>query len=325
MKKFFTSAIILLTGMSAFAQQDPQFTQYMHTKLFMNPGYAGIRRAYCLTSIYRNQWNGMDGAPNSGVISFDMPVDLLRGGVGVNLVYDKLGFESNISYNLNYSFHQQLGKGVLGVGIQAGGFSKRIGPTGSSQWFSTTTWTSDPNIPPSLRTTVSDFGLGLWYNTDNYWFGISTSHLNGKLMDAPNVSVGSPLVVHPVLFQVARHYFITGGVSLRRGDWEFKPSFLVKTDATITTFDLNATAVFNQRFWFGASYRYQDAICPMIGMMFTNSSMKSFDNSFKIGFAYDYNTSRLKSYNNGSFELFLNYCVPYTPRDGKFFNDRIFE
>jgi hypothetical protein len=30
----------------------------------------------------------------------------------------------------------------------------------------------------------------------------------------------------------------------------------------------------------------------------------------KVGFAYDYTTSNLKNYNNGTFELMLNYCIP---------------
>jgi type IX secretion system PorP/SprF family membrane protein len=130
---------------------------------------------------------------------------------------------------------------------------------------------------------------------------------------------------HNLLFQMARHYFITGGANLfQTNTWEIKPSFLVKTDGTITTLDLNVTAVYKNRFWIGTSYRYQDAVCPMAGFLIPGSTGNK-DLGLKVGFAYDYTTSHLKNYSNGTFELFLNYCIPtdWIPgwhRDVRIFN-----
>ena len=114
------------------AQQDPQFSQYMYNKLFMNPGYAGMKHAICFTGIVREQWAGFEGSPRSGVFSGDMYVEKLHGGVGINLLYDQLGFEKNLAYRGNYSFHLE---GVLGG--TRGGFGggaqddRRIGRAGS--------------------------------------------------------------------------------------------------------------------------------------------------------------------------------------------------
>ncbi len=329
MKNFFTLILLrlLLNATALFAQQDPQFSHYMNNKLFMNPAYAGMRRALCMSAIYRNQWNGFEGAPNSGVFSADLALPDERGGVGFNLMYDKLGFENNLNFNGNYSKHFELkNQAKLGIGIEVGGFSKRLGPSGNQQWLATTNWQADASIPPQIKKTVLDFGLGIWYQDPKLWFGISSSHLNGKLIDdgSETVNYQNQSTTHHLIFQMARHYFITGGVNLFQTNiWEIKPSFLIKTDGTITTVDLNVTVVYKNRFWFGASYRYKDAICPMAGFLIPISSFNP-DLGLKVGFAYDYTTSHLKNYNNGTFEIFLNYCIPVEWIKGWHRDTRIF-
>ena len=162
-------------------------------------------------------------------------------------------------------------------------------------------------------------GFGLWYQRQNLWFGISSTHLPASSLSGQS----SSMIVLPnptpqtfsLTYQIARHYFVTGGYNwnINGGAWELRPSFLVKSDATITSFDLNVTALYNQRFWFGASYRFQDAICPMIGFMLPQAKATSNEmpgGGLKVGFAYDYTTSNLKNYNSGTFELLLNYCIP---------------
>jgi type IX secretion system PorP/SprF family membrane protein len=326
MKKTLTIIAFALGSTAAFSQQDPQFSQYMYNKLFMNPGYAGMRQALCFTAIARQQWAGFDGSPKSGVFSADCFLPQIHGGVGLNIMYDKLGFETNMGYRANYSFHQALGGGVLGIGLELGAFSKRLGPGSGENWLATTSWQNDNSIPPQLKKTIFDLGFGLWYQRQNLWFGISSTHLPaGEMGGQSSAPFNAPLT-----YQVARHYFVTGGYNISMGTWELRPSFLVKSDATITSFDLNVTALFSERFWFGASYRFQDAICPMIGFMLPNARATSNEmpgGGLKVGFAYDYTLSNLKNYNNGTFELMVNYCIPivFVPKRQGHGDVRIFD
>ncbi|GAB4145937.1 MAG: type IX secretion system membrane protein PorP/SprF [Bacteroidia bacterium] len=321
MKKTLTTIAFALGTLAGFAQQDPQFSQYMYNKMFMNPAYAGMRQALCGTMIARQQWSGFDGAPQSGVLSVDGYVNPLHGGLGLNVMYDKLGFEQTMAYRLAYSFHlTNIAGGTLGIGLEGGAISKRLGPTGSDQWIATTNWQNDQAIPPQLQKTTFDLGFGLWYQRQNLWFGISSTHLPANSIDDGQSSlIGTPPIAHDLVYQMARHYYITGGYNWATGGaWEIRPSFLVKSDATITSFDFNVLALYDQKFWMGASYRFQDAVIPMVGFQMPHSKIGE-NGGLKVGFAYDYTTSNLRKYNNGSFELFLNYCYPIvipTKREG---------
>ncbi|HEU4716375.1 MAG TPA: type IX secretion system membrane protein PorP/SprF [Bacteroidia bacterium] len=321
MKKIITISVFFLACFRLAAQQDPQFSQFMFNKLFMNPAYAGMREAFCMSAIGRQQWAGFDGSPRSGIFSADMKLPGYAGGIGINVLSDRLGFENNQRYNIDYSYHRELGDGVIGIGVEFGAYSKHIGPTGNDQWQSTTAWTSDPSIPSSLNKTVPDFGFGLWYQRQDLWFGISSSHLNAMMINGGQETILGH--THDQRFQMARHYFITGGCNistLGNGTWSLRPSFLVKSDATITSFELNCIALWQNKFWGGVSWRYRDAICPMVGFQLLTPHMpdKFSDGGLKIGFAYDYTTSQLHNYNDGTFEIFLNYCIPldYTAGHG---------
>src|ERR1041385_4429039 len=176
MKRIITLMAFAFGSTLAIAQQDPQFSQYMFNKLFMNPAYAGMRRAFCVSAIYRNQWNGFEGAPNTGVFSADLALPdndngITGGGVGLNVMYDKLGFENNVSFRGNYSLHIRFDDDRrLGIGVEVGGFSKRVGPSGNQQWIATSNWQNDAVIPPLLKKTVMDMGAGLWYQDRRTWF-----------------------------------------------------------------------------------------------------------------------------------------------------------
>lgn len=294
----------------------------------MNPAYAGMRNSFCATLIGRQQWAGFDGSPRSAVLSADLilPEDY-SSGIGITITTDKLGFENNMNYSFDYSFHRKYGDHIFALGIQAGAYSKHLGPSANQQWVSTSNWMNDQSIPPQIKTTVFDAGAGFWYQDNRTWLGISSSHLNSKLINDGIETVNN--VDHTLLYQVARHYFISGGTRIfPYQKWEIRPSFLVKSDATITSFEVNCIALFKQQFWFGCSYRFADAVIPMIGFQtehFKNTDQGPAEGGMKIGFAYDYTTSQLRNYNSGTFELFLNYCIPVDWKYGWHRDDRFFE
>ena len=51
-------AAVLLFGITASAQQDPQYTQYMYNMNIVNPAYAGSTGTTSIGALYRSQWVG---------------------------------------------------------------------------------------------------------------------------------------------------------------------------------------------------------------------------------------------------------------------------
>ena len=71
---------ILLLSFSIFftgllqAQQYPLFSNYLMNDYGFNPAVAGSRSYWDVKATYRTQWVGLDGAPETQLISFHGPV-----------------------------------------------------------------------------------------------------------------------------------------------------------------------------------------------------------------------------------------------------------
>jgi len=85
------TAVACVMVFATFAQQDPQYSQYMFNQLVINPAYAGSREAISSVIDLRQQWISMPGAPTTANISVHAPLKFESMGAGGHLVYDKIG------------------------------------------------------------------------------------------------------------------------------------------------------------------------------------------------------------------------------------------
>lgn len=299
MKKIFTTLTVALAAFTSvsFAQQDPQFTQFMHNKLIYNPGYAGTSQAICANVLYRQQWVNFPGAPKTGLISFDMPIGRLPLAIGLNVMNDQIGFSKTLFARLALAYNRPIGPGILGVGIDGGILQQQF----SGAWVTPDGNTADPSIPgwqtnPKLNELTYDLGFGAYYTIANKMYvGISSTHLT-----AQDISVNKDLK-----YSLARHYYLMAGYTFNVGQGGIhgiQPNIKVKSDAASTQLDVNLTYIYDQRFWVGVSYRMQDAIAPMLGARFLPKR------NLKIGYSYDVTTSKIKGYSAGTHEIMLGYC-----------------
>ncbi len=285
-------ACAVVTGAS-FAQQDPQFTQYMFDRLSVNPGFAGTTGSICATAIMRQQWSGFDGAPKTGLINLHAPIAKINSGVGLSVYMDKLGQLNSTAARLSYAYHFRLsGTSVLSVGVYAGLTSRTLG----NDWVAVDPVADDAAIPANGRSDSGfDLGAGLYYKGPKVWAGLSSTQLpEAELSD--------------VSIKNVRHYYAQGGFDWWIGGdkkYTLQPSVLVKSDGTSTQLDLNALFLYDDMVWIGAGYRTEDAIAPMIGYQHRFPKGNSM---FRIGYSYDVTTSELRNYSSGSHEVMLSYC-----------------
>lgn len=305
MKKIFTKLTVALAAITSvsFAQQDPQFTQFMHNKLIYNPGYAGTSQAICTNVLYRQQWVNFPGAPKTGLISFDMPLPNLPLGIGLNVMNDQIGFSKTLFARLALAYNRPIGAGMLGVGIDGGILQQQfngnwITPDGNN--------VADASIPgyqavgsssanAKLNQLTYDLGFGAYYTIPNKMYvGLSSTHLT-----AQDITAGGK-----VKYSLARHYYLMAGYTfnLNAPEHTLTPNIKVKSDAASTQVDVNLTYMYNNTFWLGVSYRLQDAIAPMLGVRLLEKK------NLKIGYSYDVTTSKIKGYSAGTHEIMLGYC-----------------
>lgn len=332
MKKLYVSIIVILFSTAVFAQQDAQFTQNMFTNMFVNPGYAGINKQICLTSIYRQQWTGFTStytlngeektfksSPQTILLTVDAPIRALHGGIGLNVFSDKLGAENNIGVKIAYSFHVNIAIGTLGIGLQAGFLNKTIDFSKFNALDE-----NDPllmNNTGKKNTFMTDIAFGLFYNIPGKaYVGISSNQLiesKIKLGDGFNS-------------KLKRHYYLTGGYHwtlANAPDWELSPYVLIKTDFASAQYDITAMVKWKNMIWAGVSYRVQDAVAIIVGAYPLNQpSMSPALQNLRIGYSYDITTSALgkNKRSSGSHEVMLGYCFKIQPvkRITKYINTR---
>jgi type IX secretion system PorP/SprF family membrane protein len=291
--------LVVLLQRFSFAQQDPQFTQYMFNTLYYNPAYAGIPGATNFTAIERSQWFGYQstfdggGAPNTQVISANMPLLKLNSGVGFHIVNDHLGVINNLEAQGSFAYHLAIKNAKLSIGLRAGFYSQTMDFEKYRYVDQNDPLLANKGQESQIR---PDLAAGLYYRAEKYYAGISINHLIQSEFDFGMDSLRNAL---------KSHLYLTGGYNYQLNyDIILKPSFLLKTDLNSYSFDISLLATLRDKLWGGLSYRQSDAMIAMIGYSFAK------DDNFRIGYAFDYIISAQEAKQPTSHEFLLSYTLP---------------
>jgi len=288
----FVTAVSVLLVSNTYGQQDPQFSQILFNPLSINPGYAGSLNNMINTgAINRIQWAGFgEGAPVTTAFGINAPISPFgfNSGIGLSILNDQYGFNNDLGINLAYAarFKFKLINGDLGVGIGAGFVNNKLDPKWNYPLGGT-----DEAIPDKKESAINfDLSAGLYYNTEFMFFGFSALHLNEAKINK------AALAAH-----YTRQYYLTGGytVNFPNPTWRFEPSVIVHSDLKTSKLSLNAIVRYNKKFWGGVSYRIGEAVTGLVGFELFNG--------IKFGYAYEFSTSKISKYNDGSHEFYLGY------------------
>ena len=283
-----------LTGL--FAQQDKLITNFMYDKMSINPGKTGIdmNNSICATSIYRNQWDKVNGAPNSAVLNIEGNFSrLFKGGLGLAFYHDAIGFSRQNNLLLNYSYPIQIGNvGVLGLGVGIGIINYGIEPN----WVPPTT-ANDLSLPVGFAATNLDANFGAYFQGKDFYAGLSSTHLSESLLEKSVAGLDQN-------YQTARHYYLMGGKTFDDVlNGKIDAQVLMRTDLVKLSFDLNARYFYSLNdhdLYGGISYRNSDAIAVLFGY--------SPIDRFTVGYSYDITINKLSSVSRGSHEILFKYC-----------------
>jgi type IX secretion system PorP/SprF family membrane protein len=315
MRHLIFTLTFVLTSAALFAQQEIQYTNFMFSQMAYNPGYAGSNDAICGTILDRQQWmgykgtDGNGGAPQTFFLTLDAAVAPLLGGVGLTIISDKIGFETNMAVRLAYAFRLNLGPGKLGIGLQGGFLNKTIDFSKFDPIDPNDPLLGGPGGPAGVgeQSAMSfDLAFGLHYKIPGKLYaGFSTTQMQGLWGGEaafPKANAGNP--------EYRGHYFIYGGYYYELGSGiVLNPNLMVKTDFTSAQFDINLLAYYNNQIWAGVTYRATDAVAILAGYRVPESV--SIVGGLKAGVSYDITTSALNRNSSGTFEIFVNYCFKF--------------
>lgn len=295
MKRILFLSMIFLAAYAAQSQQLMASSFYdMHGTLH-NPATAGIKHYGTLGGLFRTQWSGMPGAPQTGLIFGSAYLPKANLGLGGYIYNDVTGPTTRNGLQMAYAYHinlQDQASFSLGVEARVQQFSydraKLQGSLG----------TNDPVMGSDDKRIKGDAGFGVAYNSKKFMVGASVSQLiQSKLKFYEGT--GNPTEEA----KLYRHYYLHSNYN-----WDVDkvtriiPNILfIYLPNAPTEFQGGVRVEHNNLFWYGLTLRYKQAWLISAGLRIKER--------FNIGYSFDIYTTPLSIYDKGSngHEIMLRY------------------
>jgi len=311
---YFISILWIAAWQLASAQQEQLYTQFMHNKLVWNPGYAGNFESPTLVAVYRNQFLGLDGAPQTFALSFNMPYNIdKKVAFGVNIVGHSIGITKILNLDLlPFTYIIQLKNGNFGVGIQVNlrQFSQNWGdPYLVTSGFGG----NDPAIPNEANNKIIvNPGVGFYYKSTrhNWYAGVAVPRLISNNIDF--AAVGN------VISREVFHCNAMGGYTFNTSkDVKIVPQVLLKYAANAPfQADINGTVLLKDKYLAGLTYRTGGGQTTVIGESLDFQLGLQATEKLFFCLSYDLSLTPLRRYHSGSVELTARYWFNPPPPEG---------
>lgn len=313
MKRSLLLFILIVVGAIWEASaQDPQFSQYYQSPLYLNPGFAGITPQQRIVVNHRIQWPSLPQAFATSAVSYDMFVNELRSGFGVLFTTDKMGSAGwrTTTASLLYSYKVKLSEKIvfspgLSFGYGSNGLDRTKLVLGDGLEYDGLSL--DPELNKLGRQNYFDFGSGFLLYSRSLWLGASFTHMN-----RPNLSVLNDVSRLPMKTAVHGGIRIdmNGGMRNAKRASYLTPSFIYRMQGkTFTQLDVGLNYhvdPISVGLWYrGKPFRKtvinsveQDALILYLGLYFKNLT---------IGYSYDFTVSELQTASGGAHEISIVY------------------
>ena len=172
---YFLALIIgSMVGTEAQAQADASLVSRWYNRGSYNPAAVTQTEFLNLFTDFRQQWTGIDGAPQVFSVQASKYIDRLHAGFGISLTGDKIGATQAFNPMVSYAYRITNNRDwTLSLGLSAGVFSRSV----NGSLFEAAT-TIDPAIPYDVRKVISpDANAGIEFQNPHYIISFSSTHL----------------------------------------------------------------------------------------------------------------------------------------------------
>lgn len=270
-----------------FAQQEPSYSLYRYKMNIINPAHAGVEDVSELTLSTRNQWANLKDAPETQVITYTKPVGE-KIGLGFSVVNDKVHVLRKTDFAVDFSYKLQISESSdLRLGVKAGGYAFK------ADFLSL--GLEDPEFSENVNTFNGLFGAGAYLNVKKFYATLSIPNfLNGKRVERTTNNNYSEATDRTHIFAGAGYEFDFND------NLSFTPSVMGRfVKGAPSSVDIAGTFDIQNKIELGGSYRTDDSFSAM-------AYIKLID-WVKFGYAYEFTTSDVADYSDGSHEIMLKF------------------
>jgi len=321
MKRSFIVGILFILFINNLSGQDPQFSQFYASSLYLNPAFAGLGEQGRAGLIYRNQWPSLETGFETFAAWGDYNFDEYNSGVGFMIVTDREGLAGLRSTSINAIYSYQLNLNynwAFRPAVQASYFFRDVNfdKLTFGDQFSPNGEIINPTGENFGGPTVNFFDLtfgGLAY-TNRLWIGVTVSHVTEPNQSFNDEEV-SPL---PRKLSIHAGYKIPISLSIDGNNYgpekSITPSFNFRSQAEFDQLDL------------GVYFTYEPVIFGLWYRGVPTKTVSGFANNESIvflagmqrdeltfGYSFDLTISELGLDSGGAHEFSLIYRFKLDP------------
>ncbi len=268
------------------AQQDPHFSMYKYNMNVITPAYAGTNGSLEALFGVRSQWVGIEDGPET--LNFNVNSPIGRNiGVGLSVVNDRVFVLEETHVYADFSYKIQVADELnLYAGVKAGGTFLNID-------LNELNIRNDPLFAENVSSFNPNVGVGFYLKGEQYYVTLSApALLQNDRFEKEGVS--------PVSASDDTSFFLGGGYDFALSDtFTLKPSVLGRAvNGSPISVDITAAGSYNDRLELGANYRLDESVTFFLTTGFI-------DGVLNFGYAYEYTTTDVGTFNNGTHEVIL--------------------
>ncbi len=314
LNKFFLLSLFLFV-FNLLKAQDPHFSQYYASPVYLNPALTGTCDEGRFLFNYRTQWPSLPGEFVSYNVSYDHNFRNSGSNLGFLANLDRAGSAGFQSVNLSaiYAYTIKLNDDwALKAGLQLGYGTKSLNylQLVFGDQLSNTGVTGNPTQDKgieNLSINFFDVGSGMVLYSNDFWLGFSAHHLN-----QPSYYFGSELSQIPMKLSVQGGYQFKIYGRYRRGGKDYAakvhPSFYFSRQGDYMQLDLGLN-VNIESVILGLWYRGIPIQPSSYGALAANVGFKY--KLFTFLYGYDIPTNRFALATGGAHEITLGIDIDY--------------
>lgn len=277
-----------LLGAAAFGQNTGRFSQVNFAQGINNPAAIAIDSKIMVDMIFRNQWIGIEGAPNIGALNaqFELYHDM---AAGITASYDLIGVHHATQVSGQYAYRLFMeNDNALIFGVSAG-IDQRVNDLASAQLIDP----SDPVFSTSYSKLRFNTGFGVFYNAPKFYVGASLPQF------FQNTFRGR------AFYPPGWHFYSSAGGYFDLGEsYTLNPNLQIKVvqNAPIQG-DLILRNTFLNAFSVVAGYSSENAVIGGFDFLVGGT--------YRMGYSFNYGLGSLSRTKGGSHELYVGIGLPY--------------